>query len=181
MSDIWLISDTHFQHANLLNFLGEDGIPFRGQRFSSVKEMDELMIHNWNEVIKPSDKVYHLGDVMFGSKEKFELLWPRLMGHKRLILGNHDDGHYMASNNFFEKIMVWRLFKGYDMILTHVPMQLSNTYEGARQATFNVHGHIHQNTPPTVRHINICVEQTDYKPVNIEDLAVQLRKRKATL
>ncbi len=184
MSKIWLISDTHFGHANILNFKGEDGIPFRGKDFNTCTEMDEFMVHNWTQRIAPEDKVYHLGDVMFGDKDRFNALWARLPGQKRLLLGNHDDGHFLAGINpvdgkkYFEKIMVWRYFGEYDMILTHVPMQLENTYEGEHKAYWNVHGHIHNNPPATKRHINISVEQTGYAPVDIEVLAKELRVRK---
>ena len=57
MRDIWLISDTHFGHKNILKFRdgGEDGPLIRGSRFSSVEEMDEYMIQQWNKYVKPSE------------------------------------------------------------------------------------------------------------------------------
>ena len=89
MRDIWLISDTHFGHENILGFRhgGRDGPLIRGSRFSSVEEMDEAMIENWNKTVKPGDKIYHLGDVFFGPKDEFIKKWKRLNGQKRLILG----------------------------------------------------------------------------------------------
>ena len=76
--DIWVISDTHFNHSNILTFSDKVGNPVRA--FSSVEEMNEIMIDRWNSVVKPGDKVYHLGDVLFGDKEAFSRLWPRLNG-----------------------------------------------------------------------------------------------------
>ena len=72
MKDIWLISDTHFGHENILSFRhgGPDGPLIRGNLFSSVEEMDECMIDQWNKYVKPGDKVYHLGDVFFGIEER---------------------------------------------------------------------------------------------------------------
>ena len=52
--DIWIISDTHFQHENILKFE-----PTRPG--STIQEHDEALIDNWNSVVKPGDKVYHLG------------------------------------------------------------------------------------------------------------------------
>ena len=62
--NIWVISDTHFQHNNILNFKGNDGLPFR--MFNDVQEMNEIMIQRQNEVVRPGDKIYHLGDVVMG-------------------------------------------------------------------------------------------------------------------
>ena len=53
----------HFFHKNVLGFLDDDGVPIRGQ-FESLEAMHEYMVAQWNEVVKPKDKVYHLGDVV---------------------------------------------------------------------------------------------------------------------
>lgn len=90
MSNIWIISDTHFNHKNILGFTDSEGKKFRGDLFKDVSDMNEQMIYNWNSVIKPEDKVYHLGDVYFGSQPEADAILSRLMGKKRLIVGNHD-------------------------------------------------------------------------------------------
>jgi len=187
MGNIWFISDTHFQHTNMLKFLGEDGLPFRGKHFGSQEECDETMIQNWNKVIRPEDTVWHLGDVWMGSTERYmEKIHPRLMGKKRVIVGNHDDIRELCAKNpftgewMFQKVEVWRVFRGHDFIATHVPMQMDHSYEG-RNMTFNVHGHIHNNRAPTLRHYNACVEVNDWAPIHIEDLKAKLNKRKASL
>jgi len=178
----WIISDTHFQHSNMLKFLGDDGLPFRGKHFSNQKECDELMIENWNKNIKPWDKVYHLGDVFMGDKMEFEKLWARLNGKKSLIVGNHDDIRYLSGKSsltgdwFFRKIEVWKYFKFKEnsFIATHVPMQLEGSFEGEHRAYYNVHGHIHNNKSPTSRHYNACVEVNNWSPIHIEDLKDRL-------
>ena len=70
MSNIWLISDTHFGHENILNFIdSRTGLKVR-PGFANVDEMDECMVENWNSVVKKGDKVWHLGDVMFGDTKR---------------------------------------------------------------------------------------------------------------
>lgn len=174
--DIWLISDTHFQHANILTFTDSNtGKLVRGDRFSSVEEMDECMMDNWNSVVKPGDKVYHLGDVMFGSKEEFLPKFKKLNGQKRLILGNHDDAKWFIKHEMFAKVEVWRMFPEFGLLLSHIPLDPSalmrgpNGYKDA-QMLLNIHGHIHQNPSPTEHHRCVCVEHIDYKPINIEEL-----------
>ena len=184
MSNRWIISDTHFLHSNMLNFLDTDGVPFRGQYFSNQDELDEYMIENWNAKVKPQDTIWHLGDVFIGDIERFEKIWPRLQGKKRLIVGNHDDIRYLSGKIngewIFQKIKMWNIMPEYDCIMTHVPMQMENTYEGSK-IRFNIHGHIHNNKSPTDRHYNASVEAIRYAPEHIDDIVYKLKRRNGNL
>lgn len=167
--NIWVISDTHFGHKNILKFIdSKTGKKVRD--FSDVNHMNEHMIECWNKVVKPGDKVYHLGDVFFGPKEDFAKLWPRLNGAKRLVVGNHCDVKYLSSGSFFQKVMLWRKFE--HLLFTHVPVHPSTLIEHrfSGKQMINVHGHIHQNKSPDGPYRCVCVEQVDYTPVALEDL-----------
>ncbi len=167
--DIWVISDTHFNHTNIIKFCDRP--------FLSAKEMNEQMVEKWNSVVKPQDKVYHLGDVYMGggfSREDTTKLLRSLNGHKRLILGNHDNGKDQILQECFEKIDVWRIFSEFGLLLTHVPVHESTLGEGRflGHKLINVHGHIHTNKSPSESYQCVCVEQIDYTPVNIEELRI---------
>lgn len=165
MVDIWVVSDTHFGHENIIKYCNRP--------FSHAREMNEILIHRWNEVVKPKDHVYHFGDVVFCHKDRnqemLDEVMPRLNGHKRLVLGNHDNVLPMISYaEYFEKILVWRLFNEggqTPLILTHVPIHESSF----GKAQVNVHGHIHDNPSPRGPYINACVEKTNYTPVHLDD------------
>ena len=62
--EIFFTSDTHFGHANMLRF--ENLNHSRGQ-YSNVYEVDQVIIDNWNSVVKKTDCIYHLGDFFFCS------------------------------------------------------------------------------------------------------------------
>jgi len=170
MADIWVISDTHFNHSNIISFCGRP--------FANAEIMNECLVDNWNSVVKPGDKVYHLGDVYMGggfSKEDTERLLRSLNGRKRLILGNHDNGKDQILQRTFEKIDVWRMFPEMGLLLTHVPVHESTLEEGRFRdhRMLNIHGHIHTNASPSKHHQCVCVEQIDYRPVNIEELRIE--------
>jgi calcineurin-like phosphoesterase family protein len=180
--NLWFISDTHFSHDNILNFRTHEDKHVR-EGFVDVQDMDETMIQRWNEVVKPGDKVYHLGDVCFRSVKRMHEIMPRLMGKKRLIPGNHD--HYKQSDyeQHFEIHNCWRQFKQFDQpfVCTHVPVHVDTLYEGRFAAqgkqVFNVHGHIHEKTvlqpgkiKPDHRYICVCVEHIDYRPIHLDEL-----------
>jgi calcineurin-like phosphoesterase family protein len=140
--------------------------------FTSVEEMNETLIERWNSVVRPGDKVYHLGDVFFGDVEWFKKNWPRLNGSKRLVLGNHDDPKLLACGGFFKKVSMWRYFKEFNIILTHVPIHDSSIPQKTDRPTINVHGHVHRNSLEERQYYNVCVEETNYTPVAIEDIIV---------
>lgn len=187
--DIWLTSDTHLNHANIIKYCDR---PFR-----DVVEMNEAIIEGWNSVVKPQDICYHLGDVYFAKhwtskivedraveppkdvrETQADYMLSRLNGSKRLILGNHDEAKDLLLHKHFKKIMLWRKFREFGLLLTHVPVhpaQLED-YESptkgmvTRGMEKNVHGHIHDKILPDPRYVNVCVEQTNYVPVHIETL-----------
>lgn len=172
MRDIWVISDTHFNHAGILTFNDYAGKPCR-DKFTDVEDMNEQMITNWNSVVKPGDKVYHLGDVLFGMDKEgwMNTNWNRLNGKKRLVVGNHDNPKMLAP--YFSQIMMWRDFSEFGLLLTHVPVHQSTLKESHRfgpGSIVNIHGHIHSNSSPEGPYRCVCVEQINYTPVNIEDL-----------
>lgn len=173
MTDIWVISDTHFGHANILK-KKPDGSPIR-PFFNSVDEMNARMVHLWNETIKPQDKVYHLGDVAFGQKTLDDIM-PQLHGKKRLIMGNHDGIDVRVYRKYFKRIASWRRLTVDEvkLYLCHYPLHetaLNNRHTEEKGIIgVCVHGHIHDRPSPSPAHINVCVERTNYMPVHIDEL-----------
>jgi calcineurin-like phosphoesterase family protein len=163
MSNIFIISDTHFGHANILKFTDSTTGERIRPMFNNLEEMDETMVECWNSVVKDQDIVYHLGDVYFGDGHR---VLPRLKGRKRLILGNHDNGKSEYIQKYFQKVLMWRMFPEFNCVLTHVPIHESGMYK----VGYNLHGHIHQNLSPGERWINCSVEVQDYTPKAIEEL-----------
>lgn len=161
-SNIFIVSDTHFGHENILNFTDNSGNKIRS--FYDIHHMNELMVENWNKTVNDGDIVYHLGDVYFGKGHE---VLPRLKGRKRLIVGNHDNPKSEHILKHFQKVMVWRMFPEFNFVLSHVPLHHS-TFEYKNLK--NVHGHIHQNIIDDPRYINVCVEHTNYTPISIEEI-----------
>lgn len=165
--NIWVISDTHFGHENIIKYCNRP--------FANAKEMDEVLIENWNKVVKDEDIVYHLGDVYFAQGHTN---LSKLKGRKRLILGNHDIGKDQRLFDTFQKIMVWRMFPEVGLLLTHVPVYSGNYEIASRAGMVNVHGHIHDKLIDDPKYYNVSVEHTNYAPVNIEDIIANVEKRK---
>ena len=172
MANIFFASDHHFHHQNILTFKRDDGSPLR--EFESVAHMNEHMVNCHNQVVRPHDKVYFLGDVsMQTTIEALEIL-RRMNGEKILIKGNHDlakPGRYLEH---FKDIRGSHQFDG--MILTHIPIHPESL---ARWGT-NVHGHLHHRQVlmplaqiPDRRYFNVSVERINYTPISLEQVKKQ--------
>jgi calcineurin-like phosphoesterase family protein len=162
----FVISDTHFGHANIIKFEPK----FR--KFMNLQEMDNYMIKQWNSIVKPEDTVYHIGDVAIGSPVKYI---KQLNGRKILIKGNHDNHvplQEFIDAGFEDVCAMVKLQRKY--ILTHCPMHSDELmyYPGVK----NIHGHIHSRLVLTngnqmdMRYVNVSVEHTKFKPINIDSI-----------
>lgn len=173
---IWFYSDPHVDHQRLVQ--GGDGKPPARPQFKSADELAEYFVQEHNKLVRPQDHSYCLGDFAMG-KEGVERWAPRLNGHRRLILGNHDVHELKFYLQFFGKVCAMREFDG--MIFTHIPIAPWS----ATRWRANVHGHCHNARPlfysaanPDVegfqepaRYINLSVENTGYRPVSLEQIS----------
>ena len=169
MADIFVISDTHFNHEAILTFKDYAGKPPR--TFDSVEQMNECMLDNWNDTVGPNDTVIHCADVLFGMDkvEWLEANFAKLPGKKRLVLGNHDNVKHLAP--FFKDIQLW-IDSVPGIIFTHTPLHTSTLAEKHRWngQMLNAHGHIHSNPSPEGPYKCVCVEQINFTPISVEEL-----------
>lgn len=172
---IFVISDTHFGHGNIVKFVDKHGEIIRkhpeDRPFKNVHEHDELIIRYWNEMITPEDHVYHLGDFAI-SKQVIKHVGPRLSGKKRLVRGNHDIAdtkEYIKAG--FQEIYGVRVFHKQGIILSHIPIHPGSIKPG----WVNWHGHLHfnivllDNKQPDVRYKCVSIDHTNYKPLFLMD------------
>jgi calcineurin-like phosphoesterase family protein len=173
MPAVFLVSDTHFGHAGVCRFVRNDGVT-KLRPWDSAEEMDEAMVAAWNERVRPTDKVYHLGDVVINRKALG--IMRRLNGDKVLIRGNHDIFRDDEYREHFRELRAYHVMNG--MILSHIPIHT----ESLGRFGVNIHGHTHANRVMLsgfngkitdivdVRYHCVCVEQTDFAPILFEDV-----------
>lgn len=179
MPATFLVSDTHFGHAGVCRFTRNDGVT-KLRPWDTPEEMDEEMIRRWNDRVRPSDKVYHLGDVVINRKALRTL--HRLNGDKVLIRGNHDIFRDDEYRTYFRELRAYHVLNG--MILSHIPIHEASL----GRFGVNIHGHLHANRVTKARGVDaqtgevlysdtvdvryhcVCVEQTDFAPILLEDV-----------
>ena len=167
--DTFVIADTHFGHKNV--------IEYENRPFSSIEEMDNAMINNWNKVVGGDDIVYVLGDFSFYGIDKTSKILKQLNGVKKLVMGNHDRGRSAAwlrkagFNEVYDTSIVLNEF----LVLSHKPPE----YFNAHTPYFYLYGHVHgtdmyENV--TRNTACVCVERWNYAPVNISKLLTMAEK-----
>lgn len=160
MGNIFLTADTHFSHGGVCKFLRNDGSKLRP--WDNPEEMDEYMIQEWNKLVRPNDKVYHLGDVVIARKALAVL--ERLNGDKVLIKGNHDIFKITDYLKHFRDVRGYHVMD--KMLLSHIPVHP----DSKGRFVANVHGHTHANVLEDPWYVCVCVEQTDYRPIAFEEI-----------
>ena len=177
MPSVFLVSDTHFGHSGVCKFMQNDGVT-KLRPWTDPEEMDEEMVKRWNETVKPTDKVYHLGDVVINRKAL--KIMHRLNGDKVLIRGNHDIFRDTEYREHFRELRAYHVMNG--MILSHIPLHP----ESLGRFGVNIHGHTHSNRVMTWHPIKqhpivdpryhcVCVEQTDFRPILFEDVIQRIK------
>ena len=156
---IFLTSDTHFGHRRLVDW----GRP---------EEFNEMILENWNRVVRKDDIVLHLGDLTMVNKEDTRAYTSQLKGRKYIILGNHDD----RSNTWYEDLgftVIPAAFypyrdkhdNWYKILLTHIPVH------PIPEGWFNIHGHLHGNghraSLQSAQHVDVGVDCFEFTPVRM--------------
>ena len=165
----YIVTDTHWYHEAMVGFC------------ERPKNFGKIIINQWQNTIKSTDTVVHLGDVIFGDRDHLKSIMDVLPGTKILVRGNHDGN----SNNWYVKAgfaFVCNQVLMADVMFSHMPCTLSS--ELVEKNVINVHGHFHNNHPDswerrlkeiiTKNHFLLCLEDVNYCPVSIRDI----RKRK---
>lgn len=166
---IYFTSDQHFGHENIIKHCNRP--------FKSVEEMDEAMVHEWNQVVRPKDMVYHLGDISHKrcSAERADHLISRLNGHKLLIVGNHEiDGDPDRSKHFKSRLKIARnnfisVNEGYHeievygklVVMSHYALE---TWHGSNDKSIHLHGHSHGKLGKKTRRLDVGVDTHAFRP-----------------
>lgn len=136
---VFFTSDTHFNHKAIIEYCNRP--------FSSVEEMNEKLIENWNAKVPKDGIVFHLGDFFFGGSGVFHELIGRLNGKIYLCAGNHDRHNWKTGfNNFIEDISYQYFIKveSDKILLTHFPLLcFPHAYGNYETPYWNLFGHVH--------------------------------------
>ena len=160
MGKIYVTSDLHLGHKNIIEYCHRP--------FSSVDEMDRVLIDNWNSIVTDEDIVYFLGDFCLGPRDRILKYGQQLKGHKILVMGNHD----FSRKEYYEEAGFEQVYK--KRVIVHFnefdkTIEFSHKRRPNDQTHYlNLYGHVHDKPEDDELHKCVCVELHNYKPVLLE-------------
>lgn len=185
-ANIWFTSDTHFGHANI--------IQYTNRPYDTVEEMNNSLIANWNKYIKPDDIVYHLGDFCLGDIDEFLNYVKQLNGNIYILeYAWHHDKRWL-SEYYTEALMqsysqLSKMPQLLDsmVVLELIDCKINNSkynqkitlchyplleWEAKHYGTWHLYGHIH--TQGLYKHTNqsmdVGVDNTEFKPISLKQV-----------
>ncbi len=168
---MFFTSDTHWKHKNI--------IKYSNRPFSSVDEMDNTLIKNWNKMVGANDEVYHLGDFAFCSDDQFLDIISQLNGKLTIILGNHDKTVLNNRSKLYQmgvKVVDYKevRYNGTTICLFHYGQRVWNK---SHHGSWHLYGHSHGTLPPLGRSVDVGVDapfvtgKAEYRPFAVEEIA----------
>lgn len=158
-SRLFFTADTHFNHAIIITYCKRP--------FADAREMDEVMIRNWNAEVRPEDTVIHAGDVGFGLAGLSCV--QRLNGRKILIRGNHDYRHKLrilkqvGFEFVYDDAHVFRFpeFGNVEFLVSHYPIDVPDRIPC-------LCGHVHDRWKKSGKWLNVGVDVHNFTPMRAD-------------
>ncbi len=181
-------SDLHLDHLNIAKYCGRVQFMSKADKVSymaavqaggetairslklsgeTLEKMNEGLIRNWNERVKPGDLVFHVGDFCFRSAglNRAKTFTERLNGNIVFIEGNHDNNNGVKTPIQSMTLKIWhkRIF------LTHNPRWAKSSYK------INLTGHVHEKWKFRALGkgsvmINVGTDVWKYRPVKFGEI-----------
>lgn len=174
-------SDTHFGHENIIKYCNRP--------FSSVDEMDQTLIYNWNNVVGTEDRIYHLGDFTLLGYRKFAEYLTKLNGEIIIIPGGHDwrwieeidESKITSKSGYFyllESTLVSLTYSQLSqtkypqvIVLCHYAMRV---WDRSHYGAWHLYGHSHGTLPGIGKSFDVGVDNWNYTPVSLDQITEKM-------
>lgn len=172
-SNKFFTADHHFGHKAIIRY--------SNRPFANIWEMNQSLVDRWNEVVGKDDEVYHLGDLVFGSRKTLKHIIESLNGKIHLIKGNHDKNIRGWVKDLFASVSNYKEINmdKQKVVLCHFPFR---TWNKSHYGAFHLHGHSHGSLGPegTLR-LDVGVDTNDYYPYSWDQVRFILEPRREKL
>lgn len=194
----WITADTHYYHPNIIIYAkrpyikpgdlnSEDKWVDKHTGKLRAGEMTGNMINFHNELVKPGDRVIHLGDFTFGGVGEVIRLLGFLKGNFEFVWGNHDQAlhefkdtisyypHLSNRVKFLGNLKEINI-DGQTIVLCHYAMR---TWRKSGRGAWHLYGHSHGSLPddPHSNSFDVGVDCHNLRPINMEQVKKIMSKK----
>ena len=187
LNRVFITADHHFNHENIIRYCNRP--------FENITEMDKSLIDNWNSVVRPQDRVIHLGDFTLEGFSVAREYFAQLNGDISILSYPwHHDKRWLKTNLSLKSkssfdVRLWppmvvlevpQLGKdGYNLAITlcHYPMAI---WDRKHYGAWHLHGHSHgKYHPPSEDDLgyacqDIGVDCCDFFPISLAQVAGEI-------
>lgn len=163
--ETFFTSDTHFYHHGIITLCKRP--------YVDAEAMNEALVTNWNNTVKPDDVVFHLGDVIFS--RNLDIV-AKLNGTKVLVHGNHDNVEKLTP--YFDAVMHYHEMKieGHKVVMFHYPIE---DWNGKFHGSIHLHGHSHGRARNIPNRMDVGVDgfgaKKGYRPVSFKEIIEEMK------
>lgn len=169
----WFTSDQHFLHSNIINYCDRP--------FSTIEEMDEKLIEDWNAFIKDGDTIFHLGDFSLGTFEQVAPIFKRLNGRIVMLdMDWHHDRRWIVFARHSAEIKNLKLISPSTVIkldeqyihLSHYPLA---RWDRQHYGSWHLFGHCHGRFRPVGLAMDVGVDAVEhevgkFRPLSLDEV-----------
>lgn len=153
---IFVTADPHFDHANIIRHCNRP--------YSDLYDMNENLVHNWNQKVGKHDTVIVIGDFAYKNHSKWVM---RLNGSIVLVTGNHDKMNKIALRDFSSVHQhLYKTIDGQKAFFHHFPCD-SWWGSSAPVPSWHFFGHCHgrKDARWDLLRIDMGIDVWNYAPV----------------
>lgn len=173
----WITSDSHYNHKNICKGTTSWDSPHNEgcRNFETLELMNESIVNNINDSVKPDDLLIHLGDWSFGGvKSIFEFRDSIRCKNVILIQGNHD--HLIYANTHGELFQEFTQIGFYQIeslrfVCSHYPMSI---WHQSHHDVPLFYGHVHGSFQNVGKSLDVGIDnifklKKSYSPISLQE------------
>jgi calcineurin-like phosphoesterase family protein len=159
-NNVWFTADLHTSHRRIIEYCNRP--------FSSVEEMDKVLLHNFFSLVKYGDTVYYLGDLSFNKESIVSFLNTcKSNGIKiNFIEGNHDVKNRKIIEPLVETYEKQNYISvnGQGIFLCHYSMR---TWHKSHFNSWQLFAHSHGMLKTVGKQHDVGVDNNNFYPINL--------------
>lgn len=161
---LFFTADQHYGHRNIIKYCNRP--------FSSVEEMNEVIIERHNEIVGIHDEVIHAGDFTLNKQQYAEKIIKRLNGRHVFIRGSHDKW----MNGSYHEMIVLRRTDCPVIVVCHYAMLV---WPKSHFNSWLLFGHSHGklNNKIEGKAYDVGVDNNDFYPISLEQIRKVMKSR----